>query len=633
MDQRSLRRTVAATLATTGALAMAIWARRDRPQDDPEVTLVLPARVDAPGWSASPSCRACHPAQHHTWDIAWHRRMTQEATPALVAAPFDGRLLQKGRLRWRVLTQDGKLYAEELDPDTSKVLERSRVVMTTGSHHLQAYWIEGEDERMEQLPFVYLVDQGRWIANDDSFLHPEPEDPSESPSPAWSDGCVNCHTTAPQLAAPPAGANPDERAVVELGIGCEACHGPAQAHARAQRSPLARYARHLGLRPGSQDVVHPANLDHERASALCGRCHSQTTLSRSRDVERTLAFRPGQLYSDYADLEDLRSAHTSALLTEPDLRTQEQRDAIGSMWPDGAVRVAGREYNGTASSACSTRGAMSCLSCHSLHTRPTDKHLRPDRPGQDACLSCHAAQAQDIPAHTHHAPGSAGSDCLNCHMPYATYGLLKATRQHLIDSPTDSGADTRERPNACNLCHLDQTLAWTQGHLARWYGQTPRELGPDLSALHQQVAAGALWMLRGDAAQRAIAAWHVSWPPSIQARTQPQAMTPLLIALLEDPYAAVRHIAWSALQALGQATTQATTQATALPYVHDLPTTMSAQDARAALRAQATDAWLSQAQALPAMPALLLAPQGQPEQARWAAIKAQRDDSPLSISE
>ena len=33
----------------------------------------------------------------------------------------------------------------------------------------------------------------------------------------------------------------------------------------------------------------------------------------------------------------------------------------------------------------------------------------------------------------------------------------------------------------------------------------------------KQVAASLLWLLRGDAAQRAIAAWHFSWPPTVAA--------------------------------------------------------------------------------------------------------------------
>ena len=47
-------------------------------------------------------------------------------------------------------------------------------------------------------------------------------------------------------------------------------------------------------------------------------------------------------------------------------------------------------------------------------------------------------------------------------MPYTTYGLLKTIRSH-----TDQQSVGRRRrvetgrPNACNLCHLDKTLAWT----------------------------------------------------------------------------------------------------------------------------------------------------------------------------
>ena len=36
-------------------------------------------------------------------------------------------------------------------------------------------------------------------------------------------------------------------------------------------------------------------------------------------------------------------------------------------WPDGMVRVTGREYNGLLDTACYQRGKMSCLSCHSMH--------------------------------------------------------------------------------------------------------------------------------------------------------------------------------------------------------------------------------------------------------------------------
>ncbi len=53
----------------------------------------------------------------------------------------------------------------------------------------------------------------------------------------------------------------------------------------------------------------------------------------------------------------------------------------------------------------------------------------------------------------------------NVHMPHTLYGLLKAERRLEIDSPTVAAGVYAGRPNACNLCHLDQTLAWAAERL------------------------------------------------------------------------------------------------------------------------------------------------------------------------
>lgn len=43
-----------------------------------------------------------------------------------------------------------------------------------------------------------------------------------------------------------------------------------------------------------------------------------------------------------------------------------------SFWPDGNVRVTGREYNGVARSPCFQGGEFSCFSCHEMHPAKTD---------------------------------------------------------------------------------------------------------------------------------------------------------------------------------------------------------------------------------------------------------------------
>jgi len=101
------------------------------------------------------------------------------------------------------------------------------------------------------------------------------------------------------------------------------------------------------------------------------------------------------------------------------------------------------------------------------------------------------------------------------------------------------------RPNACNQCHLDRTLAWTAEHLHTWYG-TPV---PKLSDEDRKIAAAVQWTLKGDAAQRALMAWSLGWGPAQQASGRDW-MAPYLAEMLDDPYDAVRIIAERSLRTL-----------------------------------------------------------------------------------
>ena len=123
-------------------------------------------------------------------------------------------------------------------------------------------------------------------------------------------------------------------------------------------------------------------------------------------------------------------------------------------------------------------------------------------------------------------------------MPYTTYGLLKTIRSHQISSPSVPATLETGRPNACNLCHLDKTLGWTAQYLEAWYSRTPPALGSD----EQSVAASLLWLLKGDAGQRAIVAQSMGWPAAQQASGTGW-LTPYLALTAKDSYDAVRYIA------------------------------------------------------------------------------------------
>jgi hypothetical protein len=227
-------------------------------------------------------------------------------------------------------------------------------------------------------------------------------------------------------------------------------------------------------------------------------------------------------------------------------------------WSDGMVRVTGRELNAIMASPCFREGheddEISCLSCHDLHRDPRDPRsleewaddmLAPGMDGNEGCLQCHGEFRARLEAHTRHPADSSGSECYNCHMPYTSYGLLKAVRSHTIDSPDVAASVDTGRPNACNQCHLDKTMGWAAEKLSQWYGIAE----PTLDEFERAVPASILWLLRGDAGQRGLMSWSMGWETAREASGE-EWLGEFLPVLLEDPYGNVRFIAHRSLRRL-----------------------------------------------------------------------------------
>lgn len=541
-------------LAAAISVSLAILTSDSRPLLESEVR-GRPISVAGDGYVTSTTCRACHPAQYASWHASYHRTMTQVATTTTVVGDFeniDPRLADH-------LQRKGDQYFVRFGPRDSLLAVESPIVMITGSHHYQAYWYEGgQGRRLKLVPAIYLIDQQRWIPRDAAFLTP-PDTSATTLIGEWNANCIKCHTTHGQpRVANVMGQTADARLdthVAEFGISCEACHGPAEDHVRVYHSPLQRYLKHWD-NDADSTIVQPARLDHQRASQVCGQCHSVFEFASDEAIleysQNGFKYRPGD------DLDETR------IIVRPKAKDS-LRDLVTSddelseyiaqrFWSDGMVRVSGREFNGLIESPCYQRGQLSCLSCHEMHKAVDDPRplkewandqLKLGMEANQACLQCHSNFARDISVHTHHPPASSGSLCYNCHMPHTTYGLMKAMRSHQIDSPSVQNTLATGRPNACNLCHLDKTLAWTADNLTRWYDEPPVELSDD----QQTVAASVLWALRGDAGQRALVSWSLGWGPA-QAASGTDWMAPFLAILLDDPYDAVRFIAHRSLISL-----------------------------------------------------------------------------------
>lgn len=546
--------------AGAGLLAFAgtaplLW----RPAVD-DLAPLVPGVVEDAGFVSSTTCRKCHPGEYHTWHDSYHRRMTEPADAHSFVAPLANvQLEDRGRITRFECRNGDEMWVDMVDPawalqhlntpreqmPANPPRVTRRVLMTTGSHHLQACWVGAEDGsgQFYQVPWVFYREENRWIPSQDSFLQP----PSAQPAgiEVWNYICTRCHTVGPQPGLDPTSGGFDSR-TAELGIACEACHGGAEEHIAAHSTPFDRYLSHFSDAgdAGDPTIVNPARLDSKRSAQVCGQCHAfYTERDERRFLTQGTAYRPGD------DLHESRlivqyAAEPSDPLVQGLL--QREPDALTArFWGDGTIRTTGREYNGLLESACFQRGALSCTTCHSMHDyiERNDQLARID--ADDACLRCHETYRADVSAHTHHAPTSTGSRCQNCHMPHTTYGLFGAMRSHRIDSPSAAVSAATGRPNACNQCHLDKTLAWTAAQLQSWYGHDAVTLSTD----EQEIAAAVLWLLRGDAAQRGIAAWTMGWPAAQQASGRGW-QAGFLSQLLRDPYAAVRRVAFKSLQTL-----------------------------------------------------------------------------------
>lgn len=605
---------------------------------------MLPGRRVEGGYVTSQACRTCHEEQFESWHDSYHRTMTQAVSHETVVAPFEGVVLETAGRKYYLSRRGDEFWVNMPDPEWyldklsgDKQRQRGlrdeppqvdrRVVMSTGSHHMQLYWVVNpETRRIVTLPFIYLFEDERWVPRADVFLVGKHYHNAAPSVDTWNERCVNCHAVAGQPRLAHDAGRPDTR-VAELGIACEACHGPGEEHVRARTAAARQLAGEgddvhaVGVDP---TIINPARCDAKTSAQICGRCHC---VSQPYDKQDWLlgagdTFKPGTNLEDVRLL--LRDPRRIALEQGTDPETavltnifQSPERMKHSFWSDGQVRVSGREFNGLLESPCFQRGDMSCVSCHSLHESEPDDQLAAGMKGNQACYQCHAEYEAKLSEHTHHEAGSEGSRCYNCHMPHTTYGLMKGIRSHTISSPNVEESARFGRPNACNLCHLDQTLQWTSEQLASWYGQPQVELDEE----QRQTSAALRWLLRGDAGQRAIVGWHFGWEPARQV-SGTDWMPPFLAELLVDPYSAVRYIAYHALVKSDEFAD--------LPYDYVGP-----PKDRAAMRRMTLERWLALPHAIPeeASSRLLMSQDGKIQEDALRKMIGRRDDRPVELWE
>lgn len=418
------------------------------PQQTVPAAQPVTAAPDA-GFADNRQCLRCHRQQAGRWAGSHHALAMAVASEDSVLGDFNDQTFTHQGVSSRFFRRAGQYFVNTEGRDGQR--QDFEVSYTFGVQPLQQYLVAFPDGRLQALTVAWdsrTREQGgqRWFQLQPDTVAP-PGDPLHWTGRMynWNTRCAECHSTNLKKNYDPQ-TDSYETTWSEVNVSCQSCHGPGAAHVEwAQNGSDAQAEPDYSL-------VNAAIREHPQALVdSCARCHSRRHPISPDD------------------------AHGRALLDDFEPATLEP----GLYYPGGQIQDEVYVYGSFLQSKMYRHG-VSCIDCHDAHSTGLKKD------GNALCLQCHntAPPARfpslqqkdyDTPAHHFHAAGSAGAECVNCHMPATTYMSIDPRRDHSLRIPRPDLSVSLGVPNACNQCHADQSPQWAAEHTADWYGTALRD--------------------------------------------------------------------------------------------------------------------------------------------------------------
>jgi tetratricopeptide (TPR) repeat protein len=384
-------------------------------------------------YSGTQSCRECHENFYRLWAPSHHGLAMQPFTAELFQTRLtpQAKNLVIGGSGYHVEFDGKQAWIQESGPKGNK---RYPIVHAMGGKNVFYFLTPMDRGRLQVLPLAYDVRRRSWFDTAASGIR-HFQDIEEEPV-GWKDpeytfntSCYGCHVS--QFTR-----NYDLKTDTynsvwrEPGINCEACHGSAVEHVRVCRQAA------KGKPPEDLkiDVIRPPKYSRKIAGDACAVCHAKAT-------PLTVSYKPGDDFFDHFDV---------GILDLPDY------------YPDGRDLGENYTYTQWLLSPCAKSGQIDCLHCHTSSGR-----FRFTEDKNNACMPCHAEKVKDASAHSHHSAGSAGSQCISCHMPKTEFARMRRS-DHSMLPPTPAATIAYKSPNACNICHTDKDAAWADGWVRKW---------------------------------------------------------------------------------------------------------------------------------------------------------------------
>jgi Zn finger protein HypA/HybF involved in hydrogenase expression len=339
-----------------GMMARGQTERESQRSPAPETNPQL-AKPPASVYIGAEQCGSCHAAEFAAQKQSEHAHSLSRPLDHALADQFvkDRRFLLAGKYQFQFLRNAGELHVRAWD--NSRAFE------------IPVEWAFGAGA--QAVTFVTRADSNWYLEHALSYYSaaqsyaatPGQSAPAEDTLPAalgrlygindseaGISACFQCHSTGPVTAGGSGELRPSE-----LGVRCEACHGPGGAHREAA------LARDLPLARAS--IRNPAHMKPEELNQLCGTCHRQPA--------------PLGVQVDWKNSWNIR--HQPVYLSQ---------------------------------SACfrESRAGLSCVTCHDPHAelRKNDAFYN------DRCAECHS-QKKRPPSRV--CLSQPSSNCVDCHMP------------------------------------------------------------------------------------------------------------------------------------------------------------------------------------------------------------------------
>ena len=422
-----LKKSIAVVIASLACLVVGdtvVWAQGAQPP--------------GPTYVGSDKCAVCHSAIHESWSATLHAKM----------------ILDPAQDSKAILADMSKM--SNVITDTKLLYKKPDVVLTVGWRYRQRYILA--DRKTGRL----VLGAGQWdVAGQGSAA----SDAAWQPAAAgedWLKECAGCHTTGFNLEKADKFTAANYKSgkgmpFVELGIGCEACHGPGSEHVVPGKS--------------TKDNI-PVNKSEALDAQICGQCHTRGISKDDKGVTH-------QYPLDYTPGGDLRTANWT-----PVQPTGQSADL--NWWVDGHAKMQRQQYlewlpsrHATALDTLKKQGGQdSCVVCHSADAflASQDKTAQPvklaDAKFSITCQTCHDPHKASPQARDGLLRDESYQACTACHngtsggaRPIKAGDVVHESMQEMYEGKGAIGVEGKASPHfsaedgqpICTSCHMPST--------------------------------------------------------------------------------------------------------------------------------------------------------------------------------